>query len=133
MLKGSYLFENFSVGGGTDYMSSRLKPKGGGAKPRGQKKRWLDDDDDPNSLPRVEPVGRIVGNTPRSNQAQKEQIDNLARIYGLTKQQRERLHRRIGGQGYSYDEIKKIIEAGDYFQGDAETASLKSWLFELPF
>jgi hypothetical protein len=131
MLKGSYLFENFSVGGSADYMSSRLEPKRGGAKPRAQKKRgWGDDDDDPNSLPRVEPVGRIVGNTPRSNQAQKEQIDNLARIYRLTKQQRERLHRRIGGQGYAYDEIKKIIEAGDYFQAERETVGRSSYLFE---
>jgi hypothetical protein len=131
MLKGSYLFENFSVGGDTDYMSSRLKPKGGGAKPRGQKKRgW--DDDDPNPRPRVEPVGRIVGNTPRSNQAQKEQIDYLARVYGLTKQQRERLHKRIKKQGYSYDEIKKIIEAGDYFQADREAVGPPLWLFEAP-
>ncbi|XHX78703.1 MAG: hypothetical protein RBJ76_01875 [Stenomitos frigidus ULC029] len=113
-------------------MSSSSKLKKGKPKPPKDKKvGW--GDDDPNPLLNVEPVGRSVGKAPRSNQEQNAQINALVRSYGLNKKQRLRLHQRIGGQGYPYDEIKRIIDAGDYFQADGEAEDSKLWLFEVPF
>jgi hypothetical protein len=97
-----------------------------------KKGRW-DWRNDNNSLPRVERVGRSRGNAPRNNQDQNSQTGSLAKKYRLTKEQRERLHRRIQGEGYNYQEIEGIIKSGDYFLADAEKIDTSTWLFEVPF
>ena len=48
-----------------------------------------------------------VKHTPRNNQAQNKQIDDIARKNGLSKAQRERLHRAIGKQGLTYGKLTK--------------------------
>jgi hypothetical protein len=126
-LTRTYLFDNFLIRPKTDadYMASPSRKKG---RYKFTKKGKFDD-----SLPSVERVGRSRGNAPRNNREQNRQIDALAKRYGLTNEQRERLHARIGGRGYGYKEIEKIIQGGDYFQEDVEVTGTKSWLFELPF
>lgn len=49
------------------------------------------------------------GGTPGNNQAQNKQINSLVKIYSLSKDERQQLHRIIGGQGLGYQEIKQII------------------------
>jgi N-acetylmuramoyl-L-alanine amidase len=90
---------------------------------------WRNDD---NSFPRIERVGRSRGNSPRNNQDQNRQIDSLAKKYRLINEQRERLHHRIGGQGYNYQDIEKIIKTGDYFLAEAEKTASGLKLFETP-
>jgi hypothetical protein len=86
-----------------DYMARREK-----------RNRRIDD----NSLPQVERVGRSQGNAPRNNQDQNRQINSLANK--LTPQERRRLHDQISGQGYSYQQIKEIIQSGDFFLPEME-------------
>lgn len=42
------------------------------------------------------------------NQRENKQIDDIANRLGLTRDQRQRLHREITGQGLSYEEILQI-------------------------
>jgi len=58
-------------------------------------------------------IGKPKGNMPGNNQVQNKQIDNLARVYNLSKGQRNELHRLIGGEGYGYKEIEQLIK--NYF------------------
>ena len=48
------------------------------------------------------------GGTPGNNQAQNAQIRNIAREFGLNKDQRRELHDEISGQNYGYQEIRAI-------------------------
>lgn len=57
-----------------------------------------------------EKMGRVQGNMPGNNQAQNEQVRSLCNKYNLTKDQKEVLHREIGGQGYGYHEIEDVIK-----------------------
>ena len=50
---------------------------------------------------------------PGNNQMQNKQIDNLTKMYNLSKGQRNNLHRLIGGEGLRYKEIEQLIK--DYF------------------
>jgi len=52
-----------------------------------------------------ERIGDQRGNTPRNNQAQNRQFNDIAKEYGLTKIEARRLHDIISGQGYSRREI----------------------------
>ncbi|MEM0942128.1 MAG: hypothetical protein AAF600_20560 [Bacteroidota bacterium] len=62
----------------------------------------------------LERMGKIKGNTPKSNIAQNEQVRSLAKKYGLSKPAQKRLHRRISNQGLSFKEIEEIIKHGDF-------------------
>ena len=46
--------------------------------------------------------------TPKNNQAQNRQIDDISNKVGLTKYQRRMLHDEISGQDFSYQEILEI-------------------------
>ena len=51
------------------------------------------------------------GNTPMDNQSQNKQIDAAAQYLGikLTPQQRDRVHREVGGQGLGFKELVEIM------------------------
>ena len=51
--------------------------------------------------------------TPKNNQAQNKQVDDVCRILKLTRKQREILHREISGENCSYQE--KLQTAKDLF------------------
>lgn len=54
------------------------------------------------------------GNTPMNNGKQKEQIDAIANMLGLNKEQRRKLHDAISGQGLGFQEILEL--ARDMFR-----------------
>ena len=49
--------------------------------------------------------------TPKNNQRQNKQIDDICRKYGLDKKQRRILHNDISHQNYSYHEIVEIAKS----------------------
>lgn len=49
------------------------------------------------------------GKAPRDHERQNEQVKSLAQKYKLTKEQQDKVHREISGQGYSYKEIEELI------------------------
>lgn len=54
--------------------------------------------------------GDIAANdgTPRSNQAQNKQVDDVVRILRLTPDERRQLHMEISGQNFGFQEILRI-------------------------
>ncbi|NTJ44997.1 DUF4150 domain-containing protein [Agrobacterium larrymoorei] len=48
--------------------------------------------------------------TPGNNRAQNAQVDAVCRILKLTKDQRQMLHREIGGQNYGFQEIMECAK-----------------------
>jgi hypothetical protein len=46
--------------------------------------------------------------TPRNNQAQNKQINDVVRMLGLSKDQRRQLHLEISGQNFGFQEILRI-------------------------
>lgn len=48
--------------------------------------------------------------TPGNNQAQNAQVDAVVRILGLTKDQRQALHREISGENHGFQEILKTAK-----------------------
>ena len=50
-------------------------------------------------------IGKPKGQTPGNNRAQNEQFDAVAKKLRLNKDQRQLLHRRVGGEGYGYQGI----------------------------
>ncbi|PVE20320.1 hypothetical protein DC522_33035 [Microvirga sp. KLBC 81] len=60
-------------------------------------------------IPDVEITGGTVG-TPRNNQAQNKQVNDIVRTLDLNKDQRRQLHNEISGQNMSYGEILQIAK-----------------------
>lgn len=58
--------------------------------------------------PRSNKAGRQNGNTPRDNQKQNKQTDDISRKLRLTPDQQRELHDEIGHKGYGYQEILDI-------------------------
>lgn len=75
----------------------------------------FDDDDDyyenDDNFGSTKKVGTRKGNSPQNNQRQNEIFDRAAKKLGLNKNQRQRLHRSINGQGLSFEEILQYGEA----------------------
>jgi RHS repeat-associated protein len=59
-------------------------------------------------------MGKPKGNTPGNNQFQNKQVQSLVKKYKLDKNQSRQLHDYISGEGYSYKEIEKIVQDGEY-------------------
>jgi len=59
-------------------------------------------------------MGKSKGNTSGNNQAQNKQVEALAKKFELSRDEQQRLHRRISGEGYGYKEIEEIIKTKDY-------------------
>ncbi len=74
------------------------------------KAKNFDDDFEDNYYGGKERKGSQNGSTPRNNQAQNQQVDSLVKKYGLTKDQRRKLHDAITGKGFGYKEIEDKIK-----------------------
>ncbi len=68
---------------------------------------WDDYEDDDYTT--NERIGKNNGKTPRNNQAQNEQINDIAKKQGLTNDERRQLHDYITKQGYGYSEIDQLV------------------------
>jgi len=55
-------------------------------------------------------MGKQKNNAPRNNQAQNKQVTDIVKKLGLNPNQRRLLHEEITGQGYSYQEVLKIVK-----------------------
>ena len=55
-------------------------------------------------------IGHQNGKAPRNNQKQNKQIKDIANQLGLNKDQIRRLHDKITGKGYSYQEILELAK-----------------------
>lgn len=60
-----------------------------------------------------EKTGVSKGNMSANRGVQKEQIEALCTKHGLNKDERQVLHRLVGGEGYGYHEVEQVIK--DYF------------------
>lgn len=76
----------------------------------------------------TEPMGKNKGKTSRNNQVQNDEFNEATK--GLSKRQKQIVHREITGQGMGLEEIKKVGQTLFEKSDEVLDDSAKKWSFE---